>query len=280
MSEENESKGILDDIYSQEVKIQNNEVENEVEITLEKRKCKIQTNGDEYNIYTNNSNSYIIVRQPKIRIKCDDAYISIKRYADKYFVETNQNFSLNYIATNLEKVNNAVNFMVESLYEMDIDAEKLKIRIDEAKIAESKLEDNKTLIISEEDGKVYLPYTKEEIKRELENTKNIKVSEIIQNKYVVSIEKYKNSMRARFREGYNLMRYKENKSKKSAIFLGLELMFEFNLHPSIITACKNMQELDIYLDCLDDNELEKFPCFKIVYKSTPTIAKPKKNQGF
>ena len=76
------------------------------------------------------------------------------------------------------------------------------------------------------------------------------------------------------------MYYRENKSKKSAVLLGLELMFTFSLHPAIITACKNMQELDIYLDCLDDNELEKFPCFKIVYKSTPTIAKSKKNQGF
>lgn len=280
INKEDVKENILEDIYSQEVKIQNNEYENEVEITLEKRKCRIETNGEEYNVYTNNSNSYLIVRQPKLRIQCNDAYISIKKYGEKYFVETNQNFSLNYIANNLEKINNAVTFMVENLYEMDIDAENLRIRIDEAKVAQSKLEDNNVLIISEEEGKVYLPYTKDEIIRKLENTKNTKVTEIIQDNYVIPIEKYKNSIKSRFREGYNLMYYREHKSKKSAIFLGLELMFEFNLHPSIITACKNLQELDIYLDCLEDNELEKFSCFKIIYKATPTVTKSKRNQRF
>lgn len=280
IEKQKDKENILDDIYSQEVKIQNNEYENEVEITLEKRKCRIETNGEEYNVYTNNSNSYLIVRQPKLRIQCNDAYISIKKYGEKYFVETNQNFSLNYIANNLEKINNAVTFMVENLYEMDIDAENLRIRIDEAKVAQSKLEDNNVLIISEEEGKVYLPYTKDEVIRKLENTKNTKVTEIIQDNYVIPIEKYKNSIKSRFREGYNLMYYREHKSKKSAIFLGLELMFEFNLHPSIITACKNLQELDIYLDCLEDNELEKFSCFKIIYKATPTVTKSKRNQRF
>ena len=62
------------------------------------------------------------------------------------------------------------------------------------------------------------------------------------------------------------MRNKEKKSKKQAILLGLELMFEFNLHPAIITACQNLEQLDIYLDCLEDNELEKLSCFKVIYK--------------
>ena len=69
------------------------------------------------------------------------------------------------------------------------------------------------------------------------------------------------------------MRYKEKKSVRAAVLLGLELMFESNLHPAIISACRSLQELDIYLDCLDDNELEKFSCFKIVYKAMPVIMK-------
>ena len=80
-------------------------------------------------------------------------------------------------------------------------------------------------------------------------------------------------MKARFKEAFNLMRYRENKSFTESLMLGLELMFESNLHPAIISACRNLQELDIYLDCLDDNELEKFSCFKIVYKAMPMLIK-------
>ena len=68
---------------------------------------------------------------------------------------------------------------------------------------------------------------------------------------------------------------KEKKSKKQAILLGLELMFEFNLHPAIITACQNLEQLDIYLDCLEDNELEKFSCFKVIYKGLPKLKNEK-----
>ena len=152
--------------------------------------------------------------------------------------------------------------------------------IDEEKVIENNLEDNNTLVISEEDGKVYLPYTKEDIKNEIVQNKGTKISEVIEDKYILPLDKYKNSMRARFREGYNLMYRKEGKSKKSAIMLGIELMFETNLHPAIISACKNLAELDIYLDCLEDNELEKFSCFKIIYKSLPTLRKKAKFQEF
>ena len=139
---------------------------------------------------------------------------------------------------------------------------------------------NGRVVISEEDGKVYLPYTKDEIKKDVSQNKGTKISEIIENKYILPLDKYKNSMRARFREGYNLMYYREKKSKRSAIMLGIELMFESNLHPAIISACKTLEELDIYLDCLEDNELEKFSCFKIIYKSLPTLHKNNKAQEF
>ena len=125
-----------------------------------------------------------------------------------------------------------------------------------------------------------MPYTKEDIKREAAKNKGTRITDIIENKYVLPINQYKNSIKARFREGYNLMYKKEGKSRRSAILLGIELMFETNLHPAIISACKNLEELDIYLDCLDDNELEKFSCFKIIYKSLPKLRKKAKFQEF
>ena len=45
--------------------------------------------------------------------------------------------------------------------------------------------------------------------------------------------------------------------------LGFELMFKYKLNPIIIAACRNLEELDIYLDCLEENELFDFKCFEI-----------------
>ena len=125
-----------------------------------------------------------------------------------------------------------------------------------------------------------MPYTKEEVKNEVLQNRGTKISDVIEQNYILPLDKYKNSITARFREGYNLMYKREGKSKRSAILLGIELMFETNLHPAIISACKTLEELDIYLDCLEDNELEKFSCFKIIYKSLPTLHKKAKMQEF
>ena len=254
---------------------------NLTEIKLRQNVYKIELQKNEYNIYTEiNETSYIIVREPSLRIVCGGVYILMERQGEDYSVTTNQDFKINYIIDNLERKNNVVNFKLTNLTKIEADEEGLMFEIDEEKVVENNLEDNKTLIISEEDGKVYLPYTKEEIKEEIVQNKGSKISEVIEQKYILPLDKYKNSMKARFREGYNLMYKREKKSRKSAFMLGLELMFESNLHPAIISACKNLEELDIYLDCLEDNELEKFSCFKIIYKSLPTLRKKGKIQEF
>ena len=252
---------------------------NLTEILLEENKYKIEMQKNEYNIYTgHNETSYIIVREQSLRIVCGGVYILIEKQENDYTITTNQDFKINYIIDEVERKNNIVNFKLTNLTEIIADGIGLSFIIDEEKIIENNLEDNKTLIISEEDGKVYLPYTKEEVKQEVLQNKGTKVEDVLENKYILPLDKYKNSARARFREGYNLMYKKEKKSKKSAILLGIELMFETNLHPAIISACKTLEELDIYLDCLEDNELEKFSCFKIIYKSLPTLRKKSKFQ--
>lgn len=254
---------------------------NLTEIILLENKYKIELQKNEYNIYTEaNETSYIIVRETMLRIVSGGVYILIEKQGEDYAITTNQNFKINYIIDNLERKNNAVNFKLTNLTEIVANEDGINFEIDEEKVIENSLEDNKTLVISEEDGKVYLPYTKEDIKKDVLQNKGAKISEVIDQKYVLPLDKYKNSMRARFREGYNLMYYREKKSKRSAIMLGIELMFESNLHPAIISACKTLEELDIYLDCLEDNELEKFSCFKIIYKSLPTLHKNNKAQEF
>lgn len=247
------------------------------ELQLKHNEYKVELQKLEYNVYTQTSdNSYIIVRSPNLRIVSGNVYLMIKKQEEDYEITTNQDFKINYVIDNLERKDNVVNFKLTNLVEIIANESGLIFEIDEEKVIENNLEDNHTLVISEEDGKVYLPYTKDEIKKDVSQNKGTKISEIIENKYILPLDKYKNSIRARFREGYNLMYHREGKSKRSAIMLGIELMFETNLHPAIISACKNLEELDIYLDCLDDNELEKFSCFKIIYKSLPTLRKKAK----
>ena len=254
---------------------------NLTEIKLKLNEYKIELQRNEYNIYTEiNETSYIIVREPYLRIVSGGAYILMETQGEEYSVTTNQDFKINYVIDNLERKNNVVNFKLTNLTQVEANAEGLIFEIDEEKVVENNLEDNKTLVISEEDGKVYLPYTKDEVKEEMVQNKGKKISELIEQNYILPLDKFKNSMKARFREGYNLMYKKEGKSRKSEFMLGLELMFETNLHPAIISACKNLEELDIYLDCLEDNELEKFSCFKIIYKSLPTIRKKGRIQEF
>jgi plasmid stabilization system protein ParE len=259
--------------YSKEVIIKTNEERDLVEIALRERKCKVKVDNDEYDVYTNNTESYIIAKQSKLKLTCQDAYIIIEKNGDLYNFKTNQDLKLNYAATEIVKKNDVIQFCVDSLSIFVLNEDEVSIEVDEEKIIKDKLEDNKTLIISEKDNKVYLPYTREEILNISEKQKNKKVADIINENFVLSLDLYKNASKARFREGYNLMKNKEKRSKMDAMLFGTELMFDGNLHPAIITACKSVDELDIYLDCLEDNELEKFPCFKIVYKAMPATGK-------
>ena len=120
--------------------------------------------------------------------------------------------------------------------------------------------DNDILIISEKTQKAYLPYKYNDLKKILNNSKKYSsIIQIIHDLYVIPLAKFKHPTISRFREAYNLIVFKEKKS----IDLGFELMFKYKLNPIIIAACRNLEELDIYLDCLEENELFDFKCFEI-----------------
>lgn len=131
--------------------------------------------------------------------------------------------------------------------------------------------DNNTLVISEMQNKVFLPYKVSELEKVLkENEKKYEsIQDLIDKKYVVSLDRYKNATFARFKEAYHLMREKEKSSFSEALDLALEVTFKYNLNPAIITACRNLDELDVYLDCLDQNELDDFKIFDIRYDVAP-----------
>ena len=144
--------------------------------------------------------------------------------------------------------------------------------IDEDDDNDSSICDNKTLLISEETQKVYLPYTIDEVMRKLNKNPNYKtIEDVVENEYTLPLATFKMPIISRFKEAYRFMRVKEKSSVYAALDLALELMFNSNLNPAVIRAAKDLKELNIYLDCLYENEIEKFDCFKIIYKVLPKI---------
>ena len=136
-------------------------------------------------------------------------------------------------------------------------------------------EDNNQLLISEKEQKAYLPYKYEQVKKTFLESKNKyrTMQDVIDSLYILPLNKFKNSSIARFREAFNLIRNKEKGSITKALDLGLELMFKYELNPVIIAACRNLDELDIYLDCLDENESYEFTCFDIKFDISLQTAK-------
>ena len=133
--------------------------------------------------------------------------------------------------------------------------------------------DNNVLIINEETQKVYLPYNIEEVMDFIKNPNNEyhTIRDVVDGEFTLPLQLFKMPIISRFKEAYNFMRTKENSSIVAALDLAFELMFNTNLNPAIIRACRNLRELNVYLDCLYENELENFDCFKIVYKVLPKI---------
>lgn len=141
-------------------------------------------------------------------------------------------------------------------------------------------EDNNLLLISEKEQKAYLPYKYSEIEKIFKNQKNKynTMQDVVNDLYVLPLDVFKNPSIARFREAFQLIRNKENGSITKALDLALELMFKYELNPIIIAACRNLDELDIYLDCLDENELYEFHCFEIKFEISPKIIKSRKKR--
>lgn len=132
--------------------------------------------------------------------------------------------------------------------------------------------DNNCLLISEIENKVFLPYKVKSLNEKLANSfKYSNISEIIEKEYILPLNRFKNPILSRFKESYNLMKNKEKSSFLEALDLALELSLNSTLNPAVISACQTKTELDIYLDCLYENELEKFKIFNIKYEINPTI---------
>lgn len=198
---------------------------------------------DEY--IKNNDKNYLDSKLSIYNYMCDDLENSISKFEND-FSDFNK-IKSNIYTTNIDTDNNS-NINTNSL-------------------------DNNTLLISEKKDAVIFPYKHEDIEKLLDTGKYSSEAEIIEKLYTLPLSHFNNSALSRFNEGFKLITSKEKGSFSQAFDLGIELMFKSNLHPAIIRACKNLKELDFFLDCLDENKLSEFSCFKVKFEMFPSVIK-------
>ena len=138
-----------------------------------------------------------------------------------------------------------------------------------------KFKNNDTLLISEVLKKVILPYTVEEIESIVKSDNNSyqTYDEVVNNVFTRDLADFKFQFVSRYKETMKLAMEREKYSFSDAVTLSLEMLGKKYLHPAIIAACRNLDELDVYLDCLDKNELDDFKIFKIKYELHPLLIK-------
>jgi len=131
-----------------------------------------------------------------------------------------------------------------------------------------KIQENDTLLISEKQEKIYLPYTLSELAEYTKDTEK-SFEDVIRENFVISLNTFKNPTISRFKETYNLAKNKSNYSSFKSFNFAFEVMFKRSVNPAIIVACKNADELKDYLTCLKEQKLDLFKAFKIKYEINP-----------
>lgn len=132
--------------------------------------------------------------------------------------------------------------------------------------------ENKVLIISEKENKVYLPYKKTELKAYMSQypTQYYSYKNVIEKEFILPLNYFTNNPSlARYRETYALYRDREALSPFISFKKAMSLTFKNELNPAIIAACKTQKELNNYLLCLEENKLDDFIDFKILYDMNP-----------
>ena len=139
----------------------------------------------------------------------------------------------------------------------------------------NEIQNNDTLLISEILNAVVLPYTAEEVLEILKNENETykTAEEVIKDKFTRPLSDYRVQFWSRYNETIKLLTVRQDYKLGESIPLALEIMRKRFLHPAIISACRSLDELDVYLDCLDKNEVDDFKIFKIKYELHPILVK-------
>lgn len=126
----------------------------------------------------------------------------------------------------------------------------------------------KVLIINRKAGIAILPYSISDLDELfLDNPeKYSSIQDIIDKEYTISLDEYENTSISRYKEAFKLAKEKSNYSFSQAANFAKNLLIENKATTLIIAACKNVDELEYYLDCLNKDHLESFTSFKIIEK--------------
>ena len=136
-------------------------------------------------------------------------------------------------------------------------------------ICTSITEHENTLIISEDKKFAVLPYFTEELIEHFSDNpeKYTSLKDIIDKEYTFSLDEInKNISSSRFKESFSLAKQKSNLSLVKATSFAYEISSHDKLNPIIIKACKNVDELNDYINCLENDNLNNFKHFKILYE--------------
>ena len=184
-------------------------------------------------------------------------------YIEKELISEYKEISSNFIKNSI---------LIETLFLKN--SEENSETIENSNEHKSSMESNDTLLISETLDTVILPFSNEEVKTILnQDDKDFKsFDEVVVSNFTRPLSDFKIPWVSRFRETMKLAK-RCNYSKLDSITLSLEMMNKRFLHPAIIAACRTLDELDVYLDCLDKNELDQFKIFKIKYVFRPVLLK-------
>lgn len=217
-----------------------------------------KNNSNDINMLSNSSNTETLTTDAINKLDLQSKYLS----------ENENNNKNDNNKDNIASSNDLENETTDLNLEPAIKNKNIKTN---DRVTKLPLQDNNSLIISEKDGLVYLPFKVEDLKKEyIEKHKKYKgLIDLINHEYILPINKYKNTVTSRFKEAYSLMVNKEKTSALSGLELGLEVAFNYSLHPAVITACKSLDELDEYLDALDAKDMSNFKRFKVEFEVLP-----------
>ena len=226
-------------VYKNLSELQNNyrSIEKSLVLISEKRKL---------NIDNNEINGEIKVLLQKIEF--------VKSYEERIKVDNEKNYLI--INSSIEKTPN---------YNLNVDK-----TVGFESLTLENLQDNSVLKICE--NRVELPYTKKEIEQFMQNYPNEykTVQDVIVKEFMMNISMFnKHPILSRFREAYYLCRNKEMMSILDSFNFAKGIMFRSEINPYIIAAVKSKKQFEDYIKCLEENKLDDYPHFKIVFEINP-----------